>query len=128
MSESGHAEIRAHLLTTHFSRFAALGAINEDHGFHTAYDRSEFASELVAGQNLHFWRATGAEQFGGHLPSQAVVGAQRVAITQDQNARHDVSLQWGLRTSSSFSPEELYSWTTIGISPNAWVEQLRQGS
>src|SRR5688572_22748520 len=61
----------------------------------------------------------GQRQLFHNVRADAVVAAQRVAVTDHQDHR---------LTSSTISPPGASSWIWSGICPMAWVEQLRHGS
>ena len=63
------------------------------------------------------------------MPPDTIVGSQGISVSQDQDACHrQFPRSAGRQTSSRTLPDASSNWTRSGISPNACVEQLKQGS
>jgi hypothetical protein len=105
------------------TRVAVGGRVDQHDERRPADIGGQLGGELVAGQDLGIREpGVGGQQAGG-VPADPVVGAQGVAVADDQDAGAGPRLR-----SSSTAPSGASSCTCKGICPMAWVEQLRQGS
>ena len=99
-----------------------MACVDEHHQGRPADVERELGRQLMPPDDRHPVqpRIVG-EAFGG-VPADPVVGAQRVAVADDEDvAGHRIS-------SSRTAPSGPMSWRWRAISPSAWVEHDRHGS
>lgn len=116
------AVVRLDLLDTDLTWWKRRGRVDEDNERCSTDLVSEFRHELMSLEDRDPNESRVVGEALSSMPTKAVVGAQRVAETDDQDFV-------GHRTNSSSTvPEGPTSWTRNAISPSACVEHDRQGS
>jgi hypothetical protein len=88
MREAEGRLLREYRGTSQLSRLAIAGGVDKERGVGLTDGIDEFWQELMAGSNLHLIGRKCQSEFFRSPPAQTVVCPERVAVADNQDARH----------------------------------------